>query len=254
MAASATSTPRPGTAAARASTASAASSIDKPRDDFVLSTKVGRILNAPADPRRFDDRLLGRRPALRAPLRLQLRRRDARLRGQPAAPRHEPHRHARHPRSRLLASPDRAAGRRPTWPSSPPAATGRSPNSRRAGLIGAIGAGINETRHDPALPRPGRARLLPAGADATRSASRRRSRARSRVRPRRASASSSAACSARASMPPARCPAPSTTTHDATPAELDKAGRIEGGLRAPRRAARRCRPAVPARTIRTSPR
>ena len=41
-------------AAARASTASDASSIGQPRNEFLLSTKVGRILRAPANPDTFD--------------------------------------------------------------------------------------------------------------------------------------------------------------------------------------------------------
>ena len=100
---------------------------DKPRDEFTVSTKVGRILHAPLQPgwRPTD---LGRRAALRAPLRLQLRRGDAELRGQPAAARPDQDRHPRHPRPRLPVPPHRRAGERLSHAARHQAATGRSPS------------------------------------------------------------------------------------------------------------------------------
>ena len=89
----------------------------QPRAEFVLSTKVGRVLKAPTEPGAVRSGLLVGRPAVRPCLRLQLRRDHARLRGLPAASRHEPHRPAGHPRPRLLAPRHRAQGRRPIWAS-----------------------------------------------------------------------------------------------------------------------------------------
>jgi DeoR/GlpR family transcriptional regulator of sugar metabolism len=85
----------------------------RPRDDYTLSTKVGRLL-VPHMPAR--SRALRRRPAVQARDRLHGRRRAPRGRGQPAAPGARPHRHrlrarplARH--VRRLRPPVRHRGR-----------------------------------------------------------------------------------------------------------------------------------------------
>ena len=59
----------------------------KPRDSFVLSTKVGRVHARPANPDTYTASGLGRRPAVRAALRLHARRRAQELRDEPCPPR-----------------------------------------------------------------------------------------------------------------------------------------------------------------------
>ena len=84
----------------------------KPRSEFVLSSKVGRWFFPPAKPDEVPDRPgLGGRAAVRTRARLQLRRDHALLRAFADAARHEPHRPALDPRSRLLVPHDRGEGR-----------------------------------------------------------------------------------------------------------------------------------------------
>ena len=62
----------------------------RPRGEAILSTKVGRVLRAPANPATFDRGIWAGGLSFDITLGLQLRRHHARLRGQPAAARHEP--------------------------------------------------------------------------------------------------------------------------------------------------------------------
>jgi len=113
----------------------------QPRDAFVISSKIGRILRRPLKPGPIDrDEWIGSR--VRYLLRLQLRWRDAVVRGQPAAPGHRPHRHAAHPRSRSLALQGRDQGH--GYMNQLYTSGWRALEELRdQGVIGGIGAGFN---------------------------------------------------------------------------------------------------------------
>jgi hypothetical protein len=116
-----------------------------------------------AQPGALRHRVLGRRPPLRAPLGLRLRRHHAVLRGQPAAAGAQPHRPAADPRPRLVAPRHRRRGRCLARP---------APDQRLARAGGAQVIRRDQghrrrrqpARHHPALPRHRRCGLLPARA------------------------------------------------------------------------------------------
>ena len=198
----------------------------RPRGEAILSTKVGRVLQRAGQSRDVRPRHLGRRPVLRYPLGLQLRRHHARLRGQPAAARHECDRHPDHPRSRLLAPPHRGAGVR----LSVAAGDQRLPRARRA-----EGARPDprhrrrhqRARHDPALPRPVRPRLLHAGAALHAGRAGRPWKRSCRSASPAAPASSSPACSRSGLYATGPIAGAKYNYADATPEQLDRARRIE---------------------------
>ena len=133
-----------------------------PRDQFVLSTKVGRILRAPVNPLRARPADPIGWPAVRGALRLLPRWDPARLRGLPATawPGADRSRHRPRPRPWLpraavaLGCTDGPADHR--WlAGARGTALGRAhPRDRRR---------HQSARYDPTLPRPVRPRLLPAG-------------------------------------------------------------------------------------------
>ena len=120
---------------------------------------------------------MARRPRVSDCLRLRLRRRDALVRGQPAAARNQSGRRPADSRPRPLG-PQSKRRSTPISRSSRRADGKRSRNCARPGVIGGIGAGFNSMGTHPTLPRSVRHGLLPAG-DALHAA--RAGRARQRV-------------------------------------------------------------------------
>ena len=118
---------------------------DRPRDEFVLSTKVGRLVRpGRRDPARRGHRRPGDRRARRRVLRrtepvrvvfdYSRRRRSAVARGEPRAARPRPDRHRPDPRSRRALG-----GRRSARPGR------RSHRLREEGTVRAIGVGMNQS-------------------------------------------------------------------------------------------------------------
>ena len=97
----------------------------RPRKEVVLSTKVGRILKAPANPETFDTGMWAGGLPFDIEWNYSYDGIMRVLRGQPSAPRHDPHRHPHHPRSRLVASQDRRQGQRLSRPARRRAASAR---------------------------------------------------------------------------------------------------------------------------------
>ena len=139
----------------------------QPRNEVLLSTKVGRLLTAPVSPRDSESR--GTAVAWSGGLKFEYHfdygydARHAVLRGQPAAPRHDAGRHPCHPRPRFLASRVGTTGRRLSRPARYRRLSGahRTEGSRADRRDR---RGHQRARDDPALRRIVRPRFLPAGA------------------------------------------------------------------------------------------
>ena len=192
-------------------------------------------------------RPLGGRPAVRAPLRLHLRRRDALLRGQPAPARPGPGRPPGDPRRRPRLSRRRGRHRALLSASSRRRRPARAAGAEVGGRDQRLRRRDQRGADDRPLPRALRPRLLP-GRDAVHparpGAPRRRlpalRRARHRHRHRLA---------LRLGHPRDRRRSQGARYNyaPAAPEILGKTRRIEAVCRAPRRAARRRRAPVPAR-------
>ena len=102
---------RHGTGAGSPSIRSAARSTASRATNIVISTKIGRVLRRPLEAP-TPSRINGSAASSSDGLRLQLRRRDALVRGQPAAARNQPGRRPPDPRPRPLGSQDRGDGQR----------------------------------------------------------------------------------------------------------------------------------------------
>ena len=220
---------------------------DLPRDEYVLSTKVGRWLQAAGRSRDYDPCAVGRWQPVRGRLRLHLRRDHALVRAEPPAARRRRRTTSRS--STTSTSVSRAtepAGRRVR----DPAARRRLAGARRAQAVGAHpGHRRRDQRdgHAPALAGSRGPRLLPRR-DALHAA--RPGGARRRV-PGLAERGigfviGAVFQSGILATGPSRVPR--TRTAPASAEIKDKTARIAGRLRAPRRAPRGRRAPVPARS------